>query len=90
MEKLYKTFISLSQEEKKRFEYICKEENRNKTDMIKFFIAYHFKRLQGEKEKEVVIEKPTPTNEDYQKFLNLWGIGWDGDLDAMRETREFN
>ena len=88
MEKLYKTFISLSQEEKKKFEYICKEENRNKTDMIKFFIAYHFKRLQGD--KKVAIEKSTPTNEDYQKFLNLWGIGWDGDLEAMRENREFD
>jgi len=48
----YRAFVSLSDEEREKFEYICKEEHRSKTDMIKYFINTHYKELEKRKAKE--------------------------------------
>jgi len=87
IENTYKTFVSLTEEEKNQFEYICQEENRNKSDMIKYFIKSYYKKLQQENDG-VVIKNPTP--EDYEKLMSLRGSGWEGDLNEMRKGRVFD
>ena len=89
--KQYQTMVLLNEERKKKFEYICQEESRNKTNMISFLIDYYYQRLQKKKlkENEVIIKNPTPKDFDpYEEALKLRGSKiWEGDLDEMRKGR---
>ena len=74
----YKTMVILSSERKKKLDYICEKEVRNKTNMIAVLIDNYYQELQKKEIKE--------ENYDvYDELMKLKGIGWEGNLEESRE-----
>ena len=68
----YKTMVVLNDERKKKFEYICKEENRNKTNMIATLIDNHYRRIQKKKMKEnSIIENSNYSEKNFKETIEL-------------------
>jgi len=83
--KQYQTMVLLNEERKKKFEYICQEESRNKTNMISFLIDYYYQRLQKKKLKENEVIIKNPIKENYEDTFKLIGVG----LEEMGNNKEY-
>ena len=67
----YKTMVILNAERKKKLDYICEKEVRNKTNMIAVLIDNHYQELQKKEQENDRMVIKEPIKEDFKETIEL-------------------
>jgi hypothetical protein len=69
--KEFRVIAMLDEATKKKLDFLCDRDNRNMSNMVLALINEKYREYEN----------------NYDEALKLKGIGWEGDLDAMRANR---